>query len=98
MRVGIDLFSLVPKLARGAGYRRYARGLVTALDKLDDGNTYVMFLNPLNAEMFVGAQRLARSPTITRGRGARPSYLNGLIPVASTSQSHSVGWRRWFRP
>ena len=52
MRIGLDLFALVPKAGRGAGVHRYATGLVQGLYELDDDHEYVLFVNRLNAPMF----------------------------------------------
>ena len=52
MRIGLDLFSLVPSEGRGAGYHRYVQGFVTALSELDTDHTFYLFLNRLNADLF----------------------------------------------
>ena len=45
MRVGIDLFSLVPGIGRGGRFHRYTTGLIDALAQLDNDHQFVLFLN-----------------------------------------------------
>jgi glycosyltransferase involved in cell wall biosynthesis len=52
MRIGIDLFPLVPGTGRGGGFHRYVTGLVNGLADLGSGDEYVLFTNALNAAMF----------------------------------------------
>ena len=85
MRIGIDLFSLVPSVGRGAGFHRYVHGLVSALGQLDDGNTYVLFLNSLNAQTFAPSERFIRTvvplPPQRELWPARLAWQHGLLPV-----------------
>lgn len=52
MRIGLDLFSLVPGAGRGGGFHRYATGLVNSLRALGTNDEYVLVTNSLNASMF----------------------------------------------
>lgn len=57
MRIGIDLFPMVPATGRGAGAHRYVTCLMRALHDLADEHEYFLFVNHLNASMFpVGAR------------------------------------------
>ncbi len=58
MRIGIDLFSLVPGTGRGGGFHRYAVSLVEALHTLDDSHEYVLFVNRLNHALFPISDRM----------------------------------------
>src|SRR5436309_1425097 len=60
LRIGIDLFPLVPGVGRGAGYHRYAVELVAALARLDDAHRYVLFVNRRNAQLFPSAGRFTQ--------------------------------------
>ena len=60
MRIGIDLFSLVPGVGRGGGFHRYATGLIAALEELDDGHQYVLFVNRLNKGSFPSGGRFTQ--------------------------------------
>jgi len=52
MRIGLDLFSLVPGAGRGGGFHRYVTALVHALHALGTDDKYVLVTNPLNTAMF----------------------------------------------
>lgn len=52
LTIGIDLFPLVPGVGRGGGFHRYAAELVAALERLDDGHRYVLFVNRRNGDLF----------------------------------------------
>ena len=52
MRIGLDLFSLVPGAGRGGGFHRYVTALVHALHALGTNDKYVLVTNPLNTAMF----------------------------------------------
>jgi glycosyltransferase involved in cell wall biosynthesis len=52
MRIGLDLFPVVPGAGRGGGFARYTTGLVNALRDLGTADQYVLFTNPLNSSMF----------------------------------------------
>jgi glycosyltransferase involved in cell wall biosynthesis len=52
VRIGIDLFPLVPATGRGGGFARYTTGLVNALRDLGTADQYVLFTNRLNSWMF----------------------------------------------
>lgn len=52
MRIGLDLFSLVPGAGRGGGFHRYVTALVHALHGLGTNDKYVLVTNPLNTTMF----------------------------------------------
>lgn len=60
MRVGVDLFALVPGVGRGAGFHRYTSGLLEALSELDDAHRYYLFVNRLNASMFPAGGRFVQ--------------------------------------
>lgn len=50
MRVGLNLTQFVP--GKSGGVQTYAETLVRGLCRLDDGNTYVLFVNHLTAPLF----------------------------------------------
>ena len=58
MRIGIDLFPLVPGTGRGTGFHRYSTSLVEALHELDDEHEYVLFVNRLNRSLFPESDRM----------------------------------------
>lgn len=58
MRVGIDLFPLVPGVGRGAGFQRVATELVAALAAQEGAGEYVLFVNRHNAELFPSGPRV----------------------------------------
>ncbi len=58
--IGIDLFSLVPGVGRGAGFHRYAVELVAALAQLDDAHHYILFVNRHNAQLFPAGGRFTQ--------------------------------------
>jgi glycosyltransferase involved in cell wall biosynthesis len=60
MRVGIDLFSLVPSEGRGAGFHRYVQGLISALGQVKHDHTFYVFVNRLNADMVPANGRFVR--------------------------------------
>ena len=58
MRIGIDLFPLVPGTGRGGGFHRYTTSLVEALHELHDEHEYVLFVNRLNHSLFPESDRM----------------------------------------
>jgi glycosyltransferase involved in cell wall biosynthesis len=60
VRIGLDLFPLVPGTGRGGGFHRYATGLVHALHALGTDDRFFLFTNPLNASMFPDDERMTR--------------------------------------
>lgn len=60
MRVGIDLFSLVPGTGRGGGFHRYARGLLSGLAQLQDDHEYHLFTNRANCGWFPSDNRFVQ--------------------------------------
>ena len=52
MRIGIDLFSLVPRSGRGGGFHRYAERLLAAMHGLPTKHEYYLFVNRLNGGLF----------------------------------------------
>lgn len=60
IRIGIDLFSVVPGAGRGGGFHRYITGLVNALYELGAADHYYLFTNRLNASMFPRGDRMTQ--------------------------------------
>jgi glycosyltransferase involved in cell wall biosynthesis len=60
LRIGIDLFPLVPGVGRGGGFQRYAVELLRALAGLDDAHRYVLFVNLRNAHLFPSGGRFTQ--------------------------------------
>ncbi len=60
LRIGIDLFSLVPGVGRGGGFHRYAVELMLAMSRLDDAHRYVLFVNRRNANLFPSGGRFTQ--------------------------------------
>jgi len=87
MRIGIDLFALVPSEGRGAGFHRYVRSLVSALGQIQHDHLFYIFANRLNAGMFPSDGRFIRKViTLPPRRGAWPARLvwqHSLLPVVA---------------
>jgi glycosyltransferase involved in cell wall biosynthesis len=85
MRIGIDLFALVPAVGRGGGAHRYVTCLTRALAALDDDLEYVLFVNRLNADMFPSGGRFRqRQVPLSPHRGVWPfrlAWQHLLLPV-----------------
>ncbi|MSR05444.1 MAG: glycosyltransferase [Gemmatimonadetes bacterium] len=85
LRIGIDLFQLVPGAGRGAGFHRYTTGLVSGLSELDDDHQYFLFVNRLNAGMFPSGPRFRHVVIhLPPSRSAWPFRLwwhHGLLPL-----------------
>jgi len=60
LRIGLDLFSLVPGVGRGGGFHRYAVELVSALARLPDAHHYFLFVNRRNAGLFPSGERFTQ--------------------------------------
>jgi glycosyltransferase involved in cell wall biosynthesis len=60
LRIGIDLFPLVPGVGRGGGFQRYAVELIRSLAGLDDAHRYVLFVNRRNADLFPSGGRFTQ--------------------------------------
>jgi glycosyltransferase involved in cell wall biosynthesis len=60
LRIGIDLFPLVPGVGRGGGFQRYAVELLRALARLEDAHRYVLFVNRRNAGLFPSGGRFTQ--------------------------------------
>jgi glycosyltransferase involved in cell wall biosynthesis len=60
MRIGIDLFPLVPGVGRGGGFQRYATALVRALYELNDDHRYYLFVNYQNRDLFPSDGRFVK--------------------------------------
>ena len=60
MRIGIDLFSLVPGMGRGGGFHRYATSLVQGLFELEDDHQYILFVNRLGGDFFPSGKRFTK--------------------------------------
>jgi glycosyltransferase involved in cell wall biosynthesis len=60
LKIGIDLFSLVPGVGRGGGFQRYAVELVGALSRLDDAHRYVLFVSRRNGALFPSGGRFTQ--------------------------------------
>jgi glycosyltransferase involved in cell wall biosynthesis len=52
MRIGIDLFPLVPGSGRGGGFQRYAERLLAAMQDLPPKHQYYLFVNRHNSALF----------------------------------------------
>src|SRR5262249_13425805 len=87
LKIGLDLFSLVPGTGRGGGFARYLTGLVRALHDLGGDERYVLFTNALNATMFPDTDRMrqVRVPLPPR-RAVWPFpllWLHSALPIAA---------------
>ncbi len=60
LRIGIDLFPLVPGVGRGGGFHRYAVELMRAMAGLDDAHRYVLFVSRRNAHLFPAGSRFTQ--------------------------------------
>lgn len=60
LRVGVDLFPLVPGVGRGGGFHRYAVELLRALERLDDAHRYFLFVSRRNAHLFPAGGRFTQ--------------------------------------
>lgn len=60
LKIGIDLFPLVPGVGRGGGFQRYAVELIGAMSRLDDAHRYVLFVNRRNADFFPSGDRFTQ--------------------------------------
>lgn len=87
MRIGIDLFALVPSEGRGAGFHRYVQSLVSALAQIEHDHVFYIFANRHNAGMFPSNERFVRKViTLPPRRGAWPARLiwqHGFLPFVA---------------
>jgi len=85
MRIGLDLFSLVPGSGRGGGFARYATGLVKGLRDLGTDDRYYLFTNRLNASMFPRGDRVIQIVVPLPPQRAlwpfRLAWQHALLPI-----------------
>ncbi len=60
MRIGIDLFPLVPGMGRGGGFHRYATSLVQGLFELEDDHQYILFVNRVGGDFVPSGKRFTK--------------------------------------
>ncbi len=60
MRVGLDLFPLVPRTGRGGGFHTYARELVSELVHWGQDVVLHVYANPLNADWVPSSKGVCR--------------------------------------
>jgi len=94
MRIGIDLFSLVPAVGRGGGYHRYVTALVNGLRDLATHDEYVLFTNRLNASMFPRdgrfSQVVVRLPPQRAVWPFRLASQHALVPLLASQHKLDV--------
>src|SRR5262249_1094739 len=87
LKIGLDLFWLVPGMGRGGGFARYLTGLVRALRVLGGDERYVLFTNALNATMFPDTDRMRQVRVPLPPRRAvwpfRLLWLHAALPIAA---------------
>ncbi len=85
MRIGIDLFALVPGAGRGPGFYRYTTALIPALGRLDDRHQYLLFVNRANAGLFPNSgkfrQIMVRLPADRRVWPFRLLWQHAALPL-----------------
>ena len=88
MRIGVDLFSIVPATGRGGGFHRYTTELMNALRDLGKADHYFLFTNSLNSSMFPRdrgmTQVVVPLPPQRQVWPFRLAWQHGLLPVPGT--------------
>ena len=85
MRIGVDLFSIVPATGRGGGFHRYTTELISALRDVGTADHYFLFTNSLNSSMFPRdrgmTQVVVPLPPQRQVWPFRLAWQHGLLPV-----------------